>query len=107
LITREQRAFNRTFASFTNIARTERKRALADLRFPPRFAAGWLFIVLEFSVTALRAYWKGHLKLSLVSCPIAELQQIGERLTAEWLTRARADGLAIIDTYRRLDSTTQ
>ena len=36
-----------------------------------------------------------------------ELQQIGERLTAEWLTRASADGLAIIDTYRRLDSTTQ
>jgi hypothetical protein len=31
-----------------------------------------------------------------------ELQQIGERLTGEWLMRAGADGLAIIDAYRRL-----
>ena len=30
------------------------------------------------------------------------LQQIGERLTGEWLMRAGADGLAIIDAYRRL-----
>ena len=30
------------------------------------------------------------------------LQEIGERLTAEWLMRAGADGLAIIDAYRRL-----
>jgi TRAP-type C4-dicarboxylate transport system substrate-binding protein len=31
-----------------------------------------------------------------------ELQQIGERLTGEWLTKAGADGAAIIDAYRRL-----
>src|ERR1700732_2363210 len=30
------------------------------------------------------------------------LQEIGERLTAEWLMRAGADGPAIIDAYRRL-----
>ena len=28
-------------------------------------------VVLEFSVPASRAYWKGYLKLSFVSCPIA------------------------------------
>ena len=31
-----------------------------------------------------------------------ELQRIGEQLTREWLMRAGADGLAIIETYRRL-----
>jgi TRAP-type C4-dicarboxylate transport system substrate-binding protein len=31
-----------------------------------------------------------------------ELRQIGERLTEEWLMKAGADGLAIIDAYRRL-----
>jgi TRAP-type C4-dicarboxylate transport system substrate-binding protein len=31
-----------------------------------------------------------------------ELQRIGEQLTGEWLMRAGADGLAIIETYRRL-----
>ena len=31
-----------------------------------------------------------------------ELQQIGERLTEEWLMKAGADGLAIVDAYRRL-----
>ena len=31
-----------------------------------------------------------------------ELQQIGERLTGEWLMRAGAEGLAIIDAYRKL-----
>jgi len=30
------------------------------------------------------------------------LQQIGERLTAEWLTKAGADGQAVIDAYKRL-----
>jgi hypothetical protein len=30
------------------------------------------------------------------------LQEIGERLTGEWLVRAGADGLTIIDAYRRL-----
>jgi TRAP-type C4-dicarboxylate transport system substrate-binding protein len=30
------------------------------------------------------------------------LQEIGERLTGEWLMRAGADGLAVIDAYRRL-----
>jgi TRAP-type C4-dicarboxylate transport system substrate-binding protein len=30
------------------------------------------------------------------------LQQIGERLTAEWLMRASAEGLTVIDAYRRL-----
>ena len=30
------------------------------------------------------------------------LQEIGERLTGEWLMRSGADGLAIIDAYRRL-----
>jgi TRAP-type C4-dicarboxylate transport system substrate-binding protein len=30
------------------------------------------------------------------------LQEIGDRLTKEWLMRAGADGLAIIDAYRRL-----
>jgi hypothetical protein len=28
------------------------------------------------------------------------LQEIGERLTGEWLMRSGADGLAIIDAYR-------
>src|SRR6516164_7168894 len=32
------------------------------------------------------------------------LQQIGERLTAEWLTKAGADGQAVIDAYKRLGS---
>ena len=30
------------------------------------------------------------------------LQEIGQRLTGEWLMRAGADGRAMIDTYRRL-----
>jgi TRAP-type C4-dicarboxylate transport system substrate-binding protein len=30
------------------------------------------------------------------------LQQIGERLTGEWLTKAGADGRAVIDAYRKL-----
>jgi hypothetical protein len=30
------------------------------------------------------------------------LQQIGERLTAEWLTKAGADGQAVIDAYKKL-----
>jgi TRAP-type C4-dicarboxylate transport system substrate-binding protein len=30
------------------------------------------------------------------------LRQIGERLTAEWLTKAGADGQAVIDAYRKL-----
>jgi len=30
------------------------------------------------------------------------LQDIGERLTAEWLMRSGADGQAIINAYRRL-----
>ena len=30
------------------------------------------------------------------------LQEIGDRLTKEWLMRAGPDGLAIIDAYRRL-----
>jgi hypothetical protein len=30
------------------------------------------------------------------------LQEIGDRLTKEWLMRGGADGLAIIDAYRRL-----
>ena len=30
------------------------------------------------------------------------LQEIGQRLTGEWLIRAGADGQAIIDAYRRL-----
>ena len=29
------------------------------------------------------------------------LQQIGERLTAEWLTKAGADGQAVIDAYKK------
>ena len=30
------------------------------------------------------------------------LQQVGERLTGEWLMRSSAEGLAIIDAYRKL-----
>ena len=30
------------------------------------------------------------------------LQQIGERLLGEWLMRSGADGLEIIDAYRKL-----
>jgi hypothetical protein len=30
------------------------------------------------------------------------LQQVGERLTAEWLTKAGADGQAVIDAYKKL-----
>jgi TRAP-type C4-dicarboxylate transport system substrate-binding protein len=30
------------------------------------------------------------------------LQQIGERLTGEWLTKAGADGQAVIDAYKKL-----
>jgi hypothetical protein len=29
------------------------------------------------------------------------LQQIGERLTGEWLMRAGADGQAVIEAYRK------
>jgi hypothetical protein len=29
------------------------------------------------------------------------LQQIGERLTGEWLTKAGADGQAVIDAYKK------
>jgi len=31
----------------------------------------------------------------------AGLRQIGDRLSGEWLTRAGADGQAIIDAYRK------
>jgi len=30
-----------------------------------------VLVALEFSLPASRAYWKGYLKLSFVSCPIA------------------------------------
>jgi hypothetical protein len=30
------------------------------------------------------------------------LQQIGERLTGEWLAKAGADGQAVVDSYRKL-----
>src|SRR6516164_8210214 len=53
-----------------NIARTERKRLLAAAASIPRCQGAVFAVALELFM-APRAYWKGYLKLLLVSCPVA------------------------------------
>ena len=73
---------------------------------PPRFALGGLFDVsqcLEF-VMAPRAYWKGYLKLSLVSCPIALFPATSEREKISFHQLNKKTGHRI--KYRKVDAET-
>src|SRR5438552_6299262 len=63
----------------SNLMRTERKRPLAESICQPKFAVRWGFSLRLGFVMAPRAYWKGYLKLSLVSCPIALFPSTSER----------------------------
>jgi DNA end-binding protein Ku len=92
---------NHSFASFVNFARTERKRPLAEMTCPPRLLYGGVSVVLEF-VMAPRAYWKGYLKLSLVSCPIALFPATSEREKISFHQLNKNTGHRI--KYRKVDA---
>src|SRR5947209_20254056 len=71
---------------------------------PPRFAAYvGSFVLLEF-VMAPRAYWKGYLKLSLVSCPIALFPATSEREKTSFHQLNKNTGNRI--KYRKVDANT-
>jgi DNA end-binding protein Ku len=59
---------------------------------------------LEFIVMAPRAYWKGYLKLSLVSCPIALYPATSEREKISFHQLNKSTGHRI--KYRRVDAET-
>src|ERR1700730_8681744 len=94
---------NWSFASFINFTRTERKRPLAGSIYPPRFRGrvGFSLVVSEF-VMAPRAYWKGYLKLSLVSCPVALFPATSERDKISFHQLNRETGHRI--KYRKVDA---
>src|SRR6516162_10265643 len=60
--------------------------------------------MLEFIVMAPRAYWKGYLKLSLVSCPIALYPATSEREKISFHQLNKSTGHRI--KYRRVDAET-
>jgi DNA end-binding protein Ku len=59
---------------------------------------------MEFSVMAPRAYWKGYLKLSLVSCPIALYPATSEREKISFHQLNKSTGHRI--KFRRVDAET-
>jgi DNA end-binding protein Ku len=61
-------------------------------------------MALEFSVMAPRAYWKGYLKLSLVSCPIALYPATSEREKTSFHQLNKSTGHRI--KYRKVDAET-
>jgi DNA end-binding protein Ku len=63
----------------------------------------WGVVVSEF-VMAPRAYWKGYLKLSLVSCPIALFPATSEREKISFHQRNKKTGHRI--KYRKVDAET-
>jgi DNA end-binding protein Ku len=66
---------------------------------------GWRGCVLVWSKTvAPRAYWKGYLKLSLVSCPIALFPATSEREKVSFHQIAKNTGNRI--KYRKVDAET-
>ena len=71
--------------------------------YPPRFVVGWIFPKSEF-VMAPRAYWKGYLKLSLVSCPIALFPASSEREKISFHQLNKKTGNRI--KYRKVDAET-
>jgi hypothetical protein len=58
--------------------RNENGRLPETFARPDLLYSGWVSRISEF-VMAPRAYWKGYLKLSLVSCPIALFPAASER----------------------------
>ena len=87
----------------SNIARTERKRALAHRSAPPRLGVGWVFHRVGVQRHGA-AYWKGYLKLSLVSCPIALYPATSEREKISFHQLNKNTGHRI--KYRRVDAET-
>ena len=73
--------------------------------YSSRLAGGMLVVVyyLEF-VMAPRAYWKGYLKLSLVSCPIALFPASSEREKISFHQLNKKTGHRI--KYRKVDAET-
>src|SRR5436190_17666782 len=70
----------------------------------PRFGVRWDFpVVLEF-IMAPRAYWKGYLKLSLVSCPIALFPATSAREKISFHQLNKKSGHRI--EYRKVDAET-
>src|SRR5208337_2314834 len=92
---------NRSFASSINFARTERKRSLPKTSIRPGLLYVGLIVALEF-VMAPRAYWKGYLKLSLVSCPIALFPATSEREKISFHQLNKNTGHRI--KYRKVDA---
>src|SRR3974390_74819 len=85
----------------TFLERTENVRLPLQL-YAPRLGIAWNFrTVLEF-VMAPRAYWKGYLKLSLVSCPIALFPATSEREKISFHQLNKKTGHRI--KYRKVDA---
>ena len=82
--------------------RTERKRPLAESICQPKFAVRWGFSLRLGFVMAPRAYWKGYLKLSLVSCPIALFPATSEREKISFHQLNKNTGHRI--KYRKVDA---
>jgi hypothetical protein len=76
---------------------------LPENTYSSRLAGGMLVVVyyLEF-VMAPRAYWKGYLKLSLVSCPIALFPATSEREKISFHQLNKKTGNRI--KYRKVDA---
>src|SRR5438552_12318101 len=88
----------------SNLMRTERKRPLAESICQPKFAVRWGFSLRLGFVMAPRAYWKGYLKLSLVSCPIALFPATSEREKISFHQINKSTGHRI--KYRKVDAET-
>src|SRR5438552_2962740 len=88
----------------SNLMRTERKRPLAESICQPKFAVRWGFSLRLGFVMAPRAYWKGYLKLSLVSCPIALFPASSEREKISFHQINKKTGNRI--KYRKVDAET-
>src|SRR6202047_2123269 len=74
------------------------------LSHSPDSRLGWLrFLVSEY-VMAPRAYWKGYLKLFLVSCPIALFPATSEREKISFHQLNKKTGHRI--KYRKVDAET-
>src|SRR5438876_5977271 len=89
----------------SNLMRTERKRPLAESICQPKFAVRWGFSLRLGFVMAPRAYWKGYLKLSLVSCPIALFPASSEREKISFHQINKKTGNRI--KYRKVDAETE
>jgi Ku70/Ku80 beta-barrel domain len=82
----------------------ERKRLLAGSIYLPKFDGRVGFSLVSEFVMAPRAYWKGYLKLSLVSCPIALFPATSEREKISFHQLNKKTGHRI--KYRKVDAET-